>query len=385
MSVPPSELAVDLLLLMEDYQGSFTDAYRADPALGSLPYDACAQRLFSQQIYYGDAYVTALTSHGVFADQVVPLCRPLQFKWARDHGLRNPSEWATRVPLNTAPVRFAKQVTERQVLSRILLKQIARLRPKIVWLFSGIPVTAREIRTWRRHAEHVILWWSSPLRPGFPYTEFDLILTGIPSLVSHFERWGIRTEYLPHAFDSRVLTRVASHEQRILKVAFVGSLSRGHSGRIGFLDSLARRVPVDFYGHGRNLLPADSPLRQSFRGSAWGDQLYSIYGSYLIVVHRNIDVAGASASAKRLFEATGMGACVVTENSDSLPSLFTPDVEIVTYADLQECAAKIESLLSHPEKARSIGRNGQARTLRDHTYDQRIRTLLNDLKDAKLL
>ena len=370
---------IDWLLLMEDYQASYTEAYKADPKLHSLPYKVCAERLFSRAIYYGDAYIHALTSCGFSAEQVVPLCQPLQFKWADGADVWNPSEWIAKLPMNSGSPVIIRQLLDRWVLSRILAKQIVSRRPEFVWLFSGVPVAAREVRRWRRYTGHTLLWWSCPLWEDFPYGEFDLILAAIPSLIRVFEEQGIRAAYLPHAFDHRIIQRVPCLESRIPRVAFVGSLSPGHTDRISFLHALSRRVPIDFYGSGVQFLPKDSPLRHSYRGQAWGEDLYSVYGSYLVVVHRNIDVAGTSASAKRLFEAAGMGACVVTESSDGLSSLFAPGEEIVTYSDLEECGAKIETLLSDPAKARAIGQKAQARTLQDHTYYQRTRTLLDYL------
>lgn len=385
MATPKNPRNLDFLLLMENYQGSFTDAFHADPHLSSASYETSAKRLFSRPIYYGDAYLEALRSHGFRADQIVPMCHPLQFKWAREHRVWNPGEWMTRVPGDPAPLRLARHLTDHQVLRRILLKQIALLRPRIIWLFSGVPVTRPEVRAWRRHADHVLLWWSSPLRKEIPYDEFDLILSGIPSLVRRFREQGIRSELLAHAFDPRILSRVACAARRVPRVAFVGSLSSHHADRITFLDALARRVPVDLYGHGERLLPEGSPLRRAYHGPVWGDDLYAVYGSHLIVVHRNIDVAERSASAKRLFEATGMGACVVTEASENLRDLFRPDEEVVTYEDVEDCATKVEALLREPDRAALIGKNGQARTLANHTYERRVEGLLSMLRTARFI
>src|SRR3990170_7043541 len=104
MKVKHSGPTRDFLLLMEDYHGSFTDAYRADPSLGALPYEECSKRLFSRPIYYGDAYVNSLTSRGFLAEQVVPLCLPLQFKWTGNTpGAWNPRRWMAGLPGNSYP------------------------------------------------------------------------------------------------------------------------------------------------------------------------------------------------------------------------------------------------------------------------------------------
>ncbi len=85
-----------------------------------------------------------------------------------------------------------------------------------------------------------------------------------------------------------------------------------------------------------------------------------------------------SASNMRLFEATGVGSCLVTDWKANLNRLFEPDREIVTYESADECAEKVKWLLAHPEERRTIALAGQRRTLKDHSYMQR-RVQLDDL------
>jgi spore maturation protein CgeB len=73
----------------------------------------------------------------------------------------------------------------------------------------------------------------------------------------------------------------------------------------------------------------------------------------------------------RLFEATGAGACLVTDAKSDHAEVFTPDSEVVTYASTAECIEKVRWLIEHPAAAREIARRGQERTFRDHTFAQR--------------
>ncbi|MGH7889424.1 MAG: CgeB family protein, partial [Thermodesulfobacteriota bacterium] len=337
----------------------------------------CTKQLFSMLFYYGDSYINALDSEGFSGEQIVPKCRSLQYKWAEEHSLWTLPSWVSKRPFRWYWTRGLKTSPELWDSARILTEQIKRLRPRFIWVFSGVPVSNDDLLKWRPYTESILLWWSSPLTPRFPYKGFDLILSGIPSLVRHFQAEGLNATYLPHAFDHRTLQRVPSFAERIPRVAFVGSLSRNHVDRIRFLDSLSRHVEIDFYGHGLDFLPQDSPLRERYYGPAWGKDLYAIYGSYPIVIHKNIDMAGKSASAKRLFEATGMGACVVTEAEDDLGDLFQPEREIVTYSSFEECVNKIKYLLDNPKEAFQIGKQAQARTLKDHSYERRVQQILN--------
>jgi spore maturation protein CgeB len=73
----------------------------------------------------------------------------------------------------------------------------------------------------------------------------------------------------------------------------------------------------------------------------------------------------------RLFEATGVGTCLLTDWTENLGELFEPEREVATFRDAKECVERIRWLLAHPEEREAIARAGQARTLRDHTYRHR--------------
>lgn len=86
--------------------------------------------------------------------------------------------------------------------------------------------------------------------------------------------------------------------------------------------------------------------------------------------------------AIRLFEATGVGSCLMTDGGENLKDLFEPDEEVVTYATDEEISEKILYLLSNPTFLESIAKKGQARTLRDHTATKRFQCLVEWLEEA---
>ncbi len=85
----------------------------------------------------------------------------------------------------------------------------------------------------------------------------------------------------------------------------------------------------------------------------------------------------------RLFEATGVGTCLLTSFRPNLPNLFEIDREIVTYSSPDECAEKARWLLENPEDRERIARAGQQRTLRDYTFEKRA-DLMDELIRRKL-
>jgi len=72
-----------------------------------------------------------------------------------------------------------------------------------------------------------------------------------------------------------------------------------------------------------------------------------------------------------LFEATGVGACLLTDWRENLSDLFEPDKEVLTYRSAAECVEKVNYILEHEDERLSIAAAGQLRTLREHTFDNR--------------
>jgi spore maturation protein CgeB len=100
--------------------------------------------------------------------------------------------------------------------------------------------------------------------------------------------------------------------------------------------------------------------------------------------HGAIDVCGHASTSiannLRLYEATGVGTCLVTDWKENLPELFEPGQEVVAYRSIEECIEKVRHLLSHESERARIAAAGQARTLREHTYQRRMEELLTILE-----
>ncbi len=73
----------------------------------------------------------------------------------------------------------------------------------------------------------------------------------------------------------------------------------------------------------------------------------------------------------RLFEATGVGSCLLTDWKENLHELFAPDAEVLTYRTADEAVEKVEYILKNEAVRRQIAAAGQRRTLRDHNFDYR--------------
>ena len=79
----------------------------------------------------------------------------------------------------------------------------------------------------------------------------------------------------------------------------------------------------------------------------------------------------------RMYEATGIGACLLTDYKDENAELFDVDNEIVVYHSLEDMVEKAKWLIDNPNEARKIAIAGQKRTLNEHNYKNKAE-YLND-------
>jgi spore maturation protein CgeB len=103
--------------------------------------------------------------------------------------------------------------------------------------------------------------------------------------------------------------------------------------------------------------------------------MYQILHGSKVTVNHHGDVA-PYANNMRLFEATGVGALLVTDWKVNLHEMFEPGREVVAYRNPEECVELVQYYLEHDEEREAIARAGQERTLREHTYYHRMQELV---------
>ena len=109
--------------------------------------------------------------------------------------------------------------------------------------------------------------------------------------------------------------------------------------------------------------------------------MYKVLAGCEIALNSHIDAAGDHANNMRLYEATGMGALLLTDRKSDLDEYFEVDREILTYVDADECAAKIRYALAHRDEARQIADRGQRRTIAENSYADRMREFAERVED----
>jgi spore maturation protein CgeB len=81
----------------------------------------------------------------------------------------------------------------------------------------------------------------------------------------------------------------------------------------------------------------------------------------------------------RNFEVAGSGGLLLTEYADGLERFYELGTEIVVFRSFGDLSAKVRDLLANEEARASIALAGRERTLREHTYELRFRSLFNTI------
>ena len=319
-----------------------------------------------------DAYSHNLNALGHEAVEVVPNCPQLQLAWARERG----SHRVARMVGSLLRGRGAS-LLNRVHLQSVLEEQIQSYDPNVVYFQDLYFPTDALLERLRRQQRLIVGQIASPAPPGKRLSAFDLLISSFPHFVSRFRSWGIDSEYLPLAFDERIPARLESSadpsSDRPHAVVFVGGIDpRVHRAGTRLLERVAGVADLQVWGYGADQLPSGSPLANHFRGEAWGLEMYLILAHARIVLNRHIDVAQGYANNMRLFEATGMGALLLTEAAPNLDRLFRPGSEVVAYKDDTDLIDAVGHYLETDEELEVIAAAGQRRTLEDHTYRRRI-------------
>ncbi len=352
------------LLIVDTFYGPYLQRLYADGALAAQPWAQQHRAHFAGGFGTGDSYSHGLGLLGVPAIEIVANSAPLQQAWAREH----------------RPELLQLSEQGGQQLFAILEAQIRWWQPTVLYVQDINWLPAAFLQHVKPLVQLVVGQNACPLAAGLDLSPYDLLLTSLPHYVGRFRSQGVKAAYFPIGFDQRLLQRHRSDGPRPHALTFVGGLGGYHSQGTQMLEAIAQQLPLQVWGYGGAQLPAESTLRQRWHGEAWADAMYGLLASSQITLNRHIDIAEQFANNMRLYEATGMGACLVTDAKANLATLFEPDQEVVTYRTPQEAISKVQQLMAQPADAAAIAARGQARTLRDHTYNQRMALLVELLQ-----
>ena len=376
-----------------------------------LQYQTCTQQeeaLFYDAFVPTDFWKEALAPLGYDVSEIIANVEPLQRAWASEQGYEQPG---------------------RGWLHQLAAKRIEDLRPDILFINNYVTFNRRWIEELRSRCPSIRLvlgWCGAPFPDADVFKGYDLVLSCVPELVEKFLDMGHESRHLNHAFDHRVLEKINRASNNIFDFTFIGQVHRQtgfhlereklllhlvdrtpleifsmthnvRAGRylkafgwkgiqsayqgmrlLGFSEELLERVPIISRGpryRDYPFLPVHPGLKGHLGPPVFGLDMFQVLFDSSLTLNSHLNISIHSASNLRMFEATGIGSCLLTDHMDRISRLFEPDQEVVTYKSADECAEKALYLLDNSSVRAAIAQAGQIRTLRDHNFTARAHEL----------
>jgi spore maturation protein CgeB len=360
------------IALLDTYYPRFLAAhYAGQTRLADETFEEQRQSLLDQVFGTSDFYSRHLQALGHDAQDLIVNCTPLQKTWAQEHRVHY-SALALKLPQRLLRLPIAGPwLSALPGLVEIAMEQVKAMRPEVLYCQDLWFLPPQQLAELRPYVKLIVGQIASPLPPEAYLKGYDLIMTSFPHFVPRLRAMGVASEYFRIGFDTRVLELLGTVAQDV-DASFVGGISRHHGKALPMLEYLARSTPIEFFGYGAGSLRRSSPIVPRHYGEVWGLDMYRALARSRVTLNRHINVAENNANNMRLYEATGVGALLITDRKDNLGELFEVGKEVVAYSSPEEAAEMIRYYIAHPEEARAIARAGQARTLRDHTYQRRM-------------
>ena len=390
-----------IIILNADYPRFLAWHYRNRPGLENTSYATQMAARNASLFGLADFYSRNFAELGHEAAEIHVNNRLMQAAWAREHGMtveiapasgearqhRLPG-WLQRAAAPFKPV--LRPLVRKVGLSprldaaseQVLLAQIEAFKPDVVLNQDVFHVDVDLMRRVKQMGKAILIGQVGiePSR-GVDWSIYDLMLSQLPRIVQAFRKTGVRAEVAHLAFEPRLLDDLPPAPAQDVDISFVGSVSEDHRQRIALLEAVAARYDLKLWGNIPRSLPSSSALHRCFQGEVWGADMYQILRRSKITLNSHIDIAGHEAGNMRLFEATGVGAFLLTDFKDNLHTLFEPDRDVAVWRSIEDCLGAIDRHLANASGRSAIARAGQTRTMTQHSYGHRAQEMLAMIAD----
>lgn len=275
--------------------------------------------------------------------------------------------------------------------SRLIQERVEAFDPAIVVVLAQAPLDEAQVRAMREQGRRVVYWFVEDFRL-FRYWETDAARydAWFPIQKGAFLRdlalaGQQNAHYLPMAADEKVFfpAPLAPDEEKRFgsPISFMGA---GYYNRGRFFNALLSR-PFKIWGTdwdwagpiarhvqegGRRITSAETA--KIFNGTRVNVNLHSSTS------HEGVNPFGDFVNP-RTFEIAACGAFQLVDHRSLLPELFRVGDEVVGFSGPADFLEKLDRYLADPEARAQVAARGMARVLREHTYKDRMREMVESL------
>lgn len=366
------------------YNRFLRDFYENRAHLKTASYAEQHRALMDSCFAWSDYWKTYLEASGRFnVTEIVYNAPYLQKAWARENGFQfNEDRWPVEIVLEQlrrsgAEVFFSNEGWFQQFSSG----QLRALFPRLFIIgYDGTAINSEKV-----------------------FGGCNLMAANTVGALDFYQRSGKKTFFYKLGFETSILDKIQYNENagRPYDVTFIGgaSIARNtHVRRVELLHYLSRHLKLKLFlmeptlkdlaanwigliknrsGFGDHLAllrnaGSLSVLHRLNTGPVFGVEMFAALAKSKIALNVHIDSTGDSAANMRLFEATGVGSCLLTDWKSNIGELFEVDKEVVVYKSFEECLEKIRDLLKNEARRKQIGANGFRRTNCGHNLKSQV-------------
>ena len=289
-----------------------------------------------------------------------------------------------RGPLNPVAAKLGRAWEAR--MNHRLIDVARAAQPDVIIILKGETLTAETLTALKALKQPLVSWWvDDPFRAPQAmrlFHLFDGLYMFDKGRLSELEAAGAHhIVYLPCACDHQTFQpqtlKPADYPKLKCDIGFVAAFYPGRGALLGHMQGL----DVGLWGPGW-----DAALElQQLPASTWrgrritapeAAKVYNLAKICPNVHHPQTQVGGLNT---RTFEVLATGGFELVDNVAGLDENFEIDREIVTYTSPAHWRELADYYLAHPDERAAIAARGRARVLRDHTYEERLQTILRTL------
>ena len=279
---------------------------------------------------------------------------------------------------------------ESPVINARLRRLAQRERPDLFLTLFGFDVSPETIQVLRGLGIVTACWWlNDPFQLPRSLRQapwYDFYFTNSRGCLADYAAAGVRgVSFLPLAADPEIHRRavLAGNEAAtyLSDVCFAGDWRPLREECIG---RLLEEFNVRVWGPWGKKLSADSPIRRILTDGFFtpGEMVKAFSGAKVVLNLHSWFGTWPYGVNPRLFEAAGVGACQLVDRKDEIPDLYRVPEEVVCFESFEECLALLRSYLARDAEREALGARAAARTHREHTYEERMRTVLGLVGDG---
>jgi spore maturation protein CgeB len=267
---------------------------------------------------------------------------------------------------------------ESRIFARVI-KRAQKENPDLVLVtFCSMPPEV--VQRLKRFSRKVVCWYTDAIsnlsRQYLLASPFDAIFVKEPFMARALhDKLGLVAEYLPECCNPR-------WHRRLPVTSEEGDRYRCDVTALGTLHYYRAKMFEDFVTYDAKIWGDNCPIWLRSPSKALytnhlvleEEKAKALAVAKIVVNTINInEIEGVNCS---LFEIAGCGAFQIAELKDSLPNLFQPETEIVTFRNRRELKEKVDYYLAHPAERQEIADRAYRRAHAEHTYAHRLHYIL---------